>query len=141
MSRSSDVILTTRQVKSLKGCIARSADASDFTKRLIIWLIDRSNNLSKPSVVVVSTHWDDTPAERIDTDIQNMVSPDRSTHLHELFTLTGSWYFISRDYDRIVGCRVWLAPRLHGKKVPDLQRLNYDLEAIQAIDLEQLRKK
>ncbi len=139
--------LSDRQIEALKIYIAGSKDASNFGKRLCFWLIDQSNNLTRPVCVSIPKNCPGTPKGQIElceqllNSIHDMISGGNTTHLNSLLTVAsttfrfsvhGGIYDEQGELNNFHGYTAWLSPHLYDDKAT---RLRLDLEKINAIRL------
>lgn len=120
--------MKAKQIEALKYLIIKSKDADDLAKRILFFLIDKSEGLTKE---VSMTVWEGDAFSRntVNKAAENcnsLKSCSRETHLGELLALIGSEMHFSYHRGHYVDGRLdigdqqkmrytfWLAKEMHG---------------------------
>lgn len=122
--------VSDKNVRHLKCYIVASYDASRICKRAILWLIDQTDNLSKPCQVVVDRErCSKNVGENIIFGVHDMNSPGGNTQLCEFMESIGCRFdFRSSHNSKKHRMRVYFGG-YDGSEIP------FDWEAICNTDL------
>jgi hypothetical protein len=94
-------MVTTKQIAALKYLVAASKHGNDTAKRVIWFLIDKSNRLSKEVCVTLTQGQEGYSAEEIDEIVRTLhgiTSCNGTTHLNEIFKVTGTDFVFDLHY-------------------------------------------
>jgi hypothetical protein len=84
--------VSKKKLELLEYVIWRSKNASEFTKKCLIWLIRQSKGLTKEVRVVFK---DEKISGEVDNGFHDMCSCSCTTHIDQLFRLAGSSFVVS----------------------------------------------
>ena len=126
--------ITVQQIIALEKLISKSKDASDFAKKVAIWLLLKSEGLVKKVFIVID---DVATADHLMNGIHDMKSAQHTTHLNEIMQATGSEYTFSvhsgtNTHSQSGGCRVWLSSQEYDGRA---EIVEFNQAAIEAIKL------
>lgn len=73
------------QIKAVEKAVVRSRDISDTTKKIIIFLLHKTNNLTKRVVLSLEDGWQNIDTKKLQDELSRMVSYAYNTHLDLIF--------------------------------------------------------
>lgn len=136
------VRLTRAQMKQLAYLISVSKDINKPAKRVVLWLLYKTDRLTKPVCLCMNEKVCGKLAENVSFGVHDMSSCNGTTHLGSLVKLTGSkfvfWhhcgvYSKGGKYDpRGGGCTIWISPNSYDDKA---EQVVLDLKAINNVKL------
>ena len=77
--------MTDDQMEALEHFISKSRDASDFAKRVIIWTLRQTNNLTDRVILSVPDDYGTDLAKKVQDGVHYMQSDGGTTHLDSFF--------------------------------------------------------
>jgi hypothetical protein len=77
--------ITDGQMESLKRCVSLSPDASEDTKRILLWMLSHTDMLSIPVELTFPPEHEALGRQAVD-DVHWMVSNSRQTRIQEFIT-------------------------------------------------------
>jgi len=133
-------IIPSSQMKAIEKIIAYSEDVNDFTKRIIIWVLRKTNNLTRNVVVSIE---DLTQG----FGVHNMTSCNGTTHIDLIFQAMGTEMSLMCHHGVLVrkgvldtarsGMTVWFSWVWYNLYPEVILHPNY--KEIEAIDLNMIR--
>jgi hypothetical protein len=146
VKKNDNFMITEKQLQALKYLIIKSKDASDFSKRICFFLLDKSDLLTKPVCTTIIENKEISREQVNDFNHGNhdMRSFGGSTHLHALMGVTGSPFYFSghcghyskgglwdTTSDEYSGT-IWLSPISYDHHA---HKLIFDIKVIDSISL------
>lgn len=84
-------MIQDEQMEVLEHLIMLSQDASDFTKRISIWVLRQTDNLTKEvALSIPNKFYEQIDTQEIQDGVHNMQSAGYSTNIDQIFRLTGT---------------------------------------------------
>src|SRR3989344_2981903 len=114
-------MLTGTQVSALKYLIAHSRGASDLAKRILFFLLDRSNGLTEEVCFSISSEgveYTEADVKQAGHTVGGMQSCNGTTYLNELTALSGSDFSFSvhsASAFGFVSYRFWLSRKYYSR--------------------------
>ncbi len=122
----------------VKYLIAKSKDSNDLTKKICLFLLDKSDLLSKTLrlKIVPDEKLSQDAVKAISYGMHNMLSSNDSTHLSEILELYDTPYRFFFNYERIKNetfcTNIWLSFKSYDNLA---EKVEFDLSAIESVDL------
>ena len=125
------VRLSNRDITEILTRIRKSSDAKPIARQFAIWLIQRSDNLSRRIRVVIPAAYGQI-GQDISYGVHDMASTGYNTNLDELFDSLGSANCIGSCAPEDEDSMVWLSP-VYGD--PEAEELAFDLASVREITI------
>lgn len=144
------VRMSDEQMKALKYLISMSQNMNVFSKKLLFWLLDQTDNLTRPVRINVvpskcNPSLNDIEVRAAHHSFHDIMSSNGSTHFHAVIVAMGATLYISSHggffgrsrNDKESGpsktFAVWIAPKHYDW---DATLLDVDWDAVFKTDLE-----
>jgi hypothetical protein len=110
--------LSDDQIKCLEYLIAVSKNATSFAKKVIIWLLHQTENLTKQVALSVPDEFLGEPSRQIQNGEHDMCSSNGTTHIGTILGAAGTQMSLMGHCGRfsenffcsdIGGCTIWFA--------------------------------
>ncbi len=94
--------LTDKQMRSLEYLIAVSRGVTGFARRVVIWVLRQTNNLTEPVTLSIPEEFLGEPAGQVQDAVHSMCSSGGTTHLTYVFGIAGTEMRLQHHCGRFV---------------------------------------
>lgn len=95
--------MSAEQMQAIEAAIAYSRNATDFAKKVIIWTLRQSRNLTRQVALSIPEPFEGFKAEEVQSGVHDMVSCNGTTHIDCLFQAAGTKVHLSHHAGMFVG--------------------------------------
>ncbi|GEM_PF-5886226 len=132
--------VTDQQIAALKYLIFQSQDANDWAKRILVFLLDKSEGLKKEVTLTLKARKDgfkDIDIRDATKSLDQMLSGNCYTHLQEIMVAVGTDFILSFNTDSGPTLILYLARESYPTNRSNLSKLEVSEVALRLVDIEE----